>query len=74
MALAVIVVCERVRLATGDVYIGVFTFGGTWSMAGRWDRVCPEMGSSRLSGIGLSVGFGMTALGSGAGGFGMTTF
>ena len=37
-------------------------------MAGRWDRVRRAMGSSRLGGIGLSGGFGMTTLGSGAGG------
>ena len=73
MALAVFAVCERVRLATGAVYIGVFTRGGTRSMAVRWDRVRRAMGSSRLCGIGLSGGFGMTTLGSGAGGFGMNT-
>ena len=73
MALAVFAVCERVRLATGAVPIGVFTRRGTRSMVGRWDRVCRAMGSSRLRGIGLSGGFGMTTLGSGAGGVGMTT-
>ena len=62
MTLAAFVVCERVRLATGDV-----------SMVGRWDLVRCGMGSSRLRGIGLSGGFGMTTLGSCAGGFGMTT-
>ena len=72
MVLAVFAVCERVRLATGDVSIGVFTRGGTRSMAVRWDRVRREMGSSRIGGIGLSGGFVMTTLGSGAGGFGMT--
>ena len=55
-------VCEQVRLATGAV-----------SMVGRWDLVRRAMGSSRLCGIGLSGGFGMTTLGSGAGIFGMTT-
>ena len=73
MALAVFAVCERVRLATGAVSIGVFTRGGTRSMVGRWDRVRHAMGSSRLCGIDLSGGFGMNALGSGVGGFGMTT-
>ena len=57
MALAVFAVCERVRLATGAV-----------SMVGRWDLMRRAMGSSRLGGIGLSGGFGMTTLGSGAGG------
>ena len=41
-------------------------------MAGKWDRVRRAMGSSGLvvgvGGIGLSSGFGMTTLGSGAGG------
>ena len=49
------------RLATGSVY-----------MVGRWDIVRRAMGSSRLRGIGLSGGFGMTTLGSGGGDFGMT--
>ena len=62
MTLAVFTVFERVRLATGSV-----------SMFGRWDLVHCAMGSSRLRGIGLSGGFGMTTLGSGAGVFGMTT-
>ena len=57
MRLAVLTVCERVRLATGAV-----------SMVGRWDLVRRAMGSSRLRGIGLSGGFGMTTLGGGAGG------
>ena len=56
-SLGVFAVCERVRLATGAV-----------SMFGRWDLVRRAMGSSRLLGIGLSGGFGMTNLGSGAGG------
>ena len=56
MTLAAFVVCERVRLATGAV-----------SMVGRWDLVLHSMGSSKLCGIGLSGGFGMTTLGSGAG-------
>ena len=62
MMLAVFTVCERVRLAKGVV-----------SMVGRWDRVRSAMGSSRLCVIGLSGGFGMTTLGSGAGDCGMTT-
>ena len=70
MSLAVFTVYERVLLVTGDVSIGVFTRGDTRSMAGRWDRVHRAMGSSRLRGIGLSGGFGITTLGSGAGGFG----
>ena len=73
MALVVLAVCERVRLATGAMSSGVFTCGGTRSMASRWERVRCAMGSSRLGSIGLSGGFGMTTLGSGAGGFGMTT-
>ena len=62
MTLAVFAVFEQVLLETGDV-----------SMVGRWDLVRHAMGSSRLRGIGLSGGFGMTDLGIGAGGFGMTT-
>ena len=72
MALAVFAVCERVRLVTGDVSIVLCTLGGARSMAGKWDRVRRAMGSSVLvvgvGGIGLSGGFGMTTLGSGAGG------
>ena len=73
MVLALLAVCERVRLATGAVSIGVFTRGVTWYMVGMWDLVRHAMGSSRLRGIGLSGGFEMTTLGSGAGNFGMTT-
>ena len=73
MALAVFAVCECVLLAMGGVSIGVFTRGGTRSMVGMWYHVRRAMGSSRLCGIGLSGGFGMTTLGSGAEGFGMTT-
>ena len=62
MTLAVFAVCEQVRLAMGAV-----------SMVGRWDLVRRAMGSSRLRGIFLSGGFGMTTLGNGAGGGGMTT-
>ena len=57
MTLAVFTVCERVRLATGTVP----TIGGLWDLVHR------AMGSSGLRGIGLSGGFGMTTLGSGAG-------
>ena len=56
--LAVFAVCEQVRMATG----AVFTIGGWWELVRR------AMGSSGLRGIGLSGGFGMTTLGSGAGG------
>ena len=62
MMLAVFTVCERVRLATRSV-----------SMVGKWYLVRHAMGSFRLRSIGLSVGFGMTTLGSGAGDCGMTT-
>ena len=57
MTLAVFAVCEWVRLETGAV-----------SMFGRWDLVRRAMGFSRLCGIGLSGGFGMTTLGGGEGG------
>ena len=72
MVLAVFSVCERVRLATGAVSIVLYTLEGDQSMTGKWDRVRHAMGSSGLGvcvgGIGLSGGFGMTTLGSGAGG------
>ena len=72
MALAVFAVCERVRLAMGAVSIVLCTLGGAWSMAGKRDCVRRAMGSSGLvvgvGGIGMSGGFGMTTLGSGAGG------
>ena len=42
-------------------------------MASRRDCVHRAMGSSRLGGIDLSGGFGVTTLGNGAVGFGMTT-
>ena len=63
MMLAVFAVCERVCLATGAVS----------KIGGLWDLVRRAMGSSGLRGIGLSGGFCMTTLGSGAGVFGMTT-
>ena len=63
MTLAVFAVCERVRLAMG----AVSTIGGLWELVRR------AMVSSGLRGIGLSGGFGMTTLGSGAGVFGMNT-
>ena len=72
MAVAVFAVCERVRLATGAVSIVLCTLGGARFMAGKWDRVRRSIGYSRLGvgvfGIGLFGGFGMTTLGSGAGG------
>ena len=72
MALAVFAVCERVRLATGAVSIVLCTLGGARSMAGKWDRMRRAMGSSGLvvgvGGVGLSSGFEMTTLRSGAGG------
>ena len=57
MALAVFAVCERVRLATGAVS----------RIGGLCDLVRRATGSAGLRGIGLSGGFGMTTLGSGAG-------
>ena len=63
MTLAIFAVCEQVRLETGSVS----TIGGLWDLVRR------GMGSSGLRGIGLSGGFGMITLGSGAGSFGMTT-
>ena len=63
MAPAVFAVCERVRLATGAVS----------RIGGLCDLVRRTMGSAGLRGIGLSGGFVMTTLGSGAGGFGMYT-
>ena len=72
MALATFAVCERVRLATRAVSIVLCTLGGARSMSGKWDRVRRAMGYSGLlvgvGDIGLSDGFGMTTLGSGAGG------
>ena len=63
MTIAVFAVCEQVRLANGAV-----------SRIGRLcDLVRRAMGSSGLCGIGLSGGFVMTTLESGAGGFGMST-
>ena len=63
MAPAVFAVCERVRLATGAVS----------RIGGICDLVRRAMGSSGLRGVGLSGGCVMTTLGSGAGGFGMST-
>ena len=57
MALAVLAVCERVRLATGAIS----------GIGGLCDLVRHAMGSSGLRVIRLSGGFGMTTLGSGAG-------
>ena len=72
IALAVLAVCERVSLAMGAVSIVLCTLGGARSMEGMRDRVRREIGSSGLvvgmGGIGMYGGFGMTTLGSGAGG------
>ena len=72
MALAIFAVCERVRLEMGAVSIIFCAFGGARSMAGKRYCVRRTMGYSGLvvgvGGIGLSGGFGMTTLGSGAGG------
>ena len=72
MALAVFAVCERVRLAMGAVSIVLCTLGGARSMEGKRDQLRRSIGSSVLvmgvGGIGMSSGFGMTTLGSGAGG------
>ena len=65
-------VCERVRLAMGAVSIVLCTLGGARSMEGKWDRVRCAIGSSGLvvgvGSVGVSGGFGITTLGSGAGG------
>ena len=72
MTLAVFVVCEQVRLATGAVSIVLCTLGGARSMAGKWDRVrraiCSYGPGVGVFGIGLSGGFGKTTLVSGVGG------
>ena len=72
MALAVFTVCERVRLAMGAVSIVLCTLGGARYMDGKRDRVRRAIGSSGLvlgvGGIGMYGGFGITTLGSGAGG------
>ena len=62
MAPAVFAICERVRLATGAVS----------RIGGLCDLVSRAMGSVGIRGVGLSGGF-MTTLGSGAGGFGIST-
>ena len=59
MAPAVFAVCEQVCLATGAVS----------RIGGLCDLVRSAMGSAGLRGVGLSGGFFMTTLGSGAGGF-----
>ena len=46
MALAMIVVCERVRLEMGAVSILLCTLGGAHSMEGNLDRVQHTIGSS----------------------------
>ena len=73
MKLAMVVVCERVRLAMGAVSIVLCTLGGSRSMEGKRDSVRHAIGYSGLvvgiCGIGMSGGFGMTTLESGAGGW-----
>ena len=73
MALAVFTVCEPVRLAMGAVSIVLCTLGGAQYMEGKRDRVRRAIGSSGLvvgvGGIGMSGGFGIITLGSGAGGW-----
>ena len=70
MVLSVFTVCEYVCLAMGSVSIFLCTLGDAWSMEGKRDRVRRAIGSSGLvvgvGGIGMSGGFGMTTLGSGA--------
>ena len=70
MALVVFTVCERVRLAMGPVSIFLCTRGGAQSMEGKRDLVRRAIGSSVLvvgmGSIGMSGGFGITTLGSGA--------
>ena len=72
MELAVLAVCECVRLAMGAVSIFLCNLGGARFMKGKRDRVRRAIGSSGLvvdvGGIGMSSGFQMTTLGSGAGG------
>ena len=67
MVLATFAVCERVRLAMGDVSIVLCTLGGARSMEGKRGRVRCAIGSSGLAvgifGIGMSCGVGMTTLG-----------
>ena len=62
MTPVVFAVCERVRLATGAVS----------RIGGLCDLVRRAMGSAGLRCVGLSGGF-MNTLGSGAGGFGIST-
>ena len=46
MTLAMVAVCERVRLAMGAVSIVLCTLGGAQSMEGNLDRVQRAIGSS----------------------------
>ena len=46
MTLAMVAVCERVRLAIGAVLVALFTLGGARSMEGNLDRVRCAIGSS----------------------------
>ena len=72
MAPSIFTVCERVSVAMGAVSIVLCTLGGAWYTEGKRERVRRAIGSSGLvvgmGGIGMSGGFGMTTLGSGAGG------
>ena len=72
MALATFAVCDRVGLEMGAVSIILCSLGDARSMEGKLERVKRAIGSSGLvvgmGGIGMSGGFGMTTLGSGAGG------
>ena len=73
MALAVFVICERVRLAMGAVSIVLCTPGGARSMEGTLNGVRRASGSYLIA-VGIyctvmSCGFGMTTLGGDAGGW-----
>ena len=75
VTLAIAVVCERMRLAMGNVSGILFTLGGSWSMVwGNLDLVRHSTGSYGLVmdgsdvGIGGELGFGMATLGGASGG------
>ena len=46
MTLAMVAICERVRLAIGAVSVVFFTLGGARSMEGNLERVRRAIGSS----------------------------
>ena len=46
MTLAMVAVCELVRLAIGAMSVVLFTLGGARYMEGNLDRVRHEIGSS----------------------------